>query len=487
MKPSILQDQEKKINQLFFIVDAVVPVSATLFVIFLLQGSLIDTVALLMTVATVLTKIFEKKLGRYAKYIYATAMPFWGTIIIIVGNDGKFAAMTQAYLFWLLFAIAYYDTSVIKAVAGTTVGFTTLGLIFFTEAFSHMHNLVIWIFIGIVYVLAFLGALLISGQSYSMFCEVDKKNQKTQKLLDDVKEAFDDIHESTNNIYKSLNTFEQNTQEIASSTEEIATSADKQVSEVNGSVSIFNDLNGMIENSQNRVNETVDNMAYLNQRNEDVIQSISDLSTQFQENIEATKITSEGIKILSEKSSLIGEIIVSINSIAQQTNLLALNASIEAARAGEAGRGFAVVAGEINSLSVQCSEATKKIDAILKDIIQTVDELNGTIIRSNETINTSNEKLSDTVEIFHTMMSSSDKVIEVTENLKKDLSSIVVVKEKLLQSMEELEQISKQSAQTTTEISSSTEEQVAGVEAILSSMEKVQSGIEKLSTILEEK
>lgn len=67
MKPSILQDQEKKINQLFFIVDVVVPFSATLFVIFLLQGSMIDTVALLMSVATILVKIFEKKLGRYAK------------------------------------------------------------------------------------------------------------------------------------------------------------------------------------------------------------------------------------------------------------------------------------------------------------------------------------------------------------------------------------------------------------------------------------
>lgn len=71
---------------------------------------------------------------------------------------------------------------------------------------------------------------------------------------------------------------------------------------------------------------------------------------------------------------MFGGIIESIREIAQQTNLLALNAAIEAARAGEAGKGFAVVADEINSLSAESSDATAKIDAILKDIIQTVEE-----------------------------------------------------------------------------------------------------------------
>lgn len=487
MHSSILENREKKINQLFFIVDILVPVVASVFVILLLQGTLIDLIALLMVAATILTKIFEKKLGSYAKYIYTTAMPIWGQVIIIVANDGKFIAMTQAFMLWLLLAIAYYDTKVLKVTVGTTVGATALGLIFFTESYLKMHNLTVWIFIAAVYALAAIGAFIIASQSYSLFSDVESKNEDTQKMLAHVKDAFDDIQESSGSIYESLHTFEQNTQDIASSTEEIANSAERQVSEVGGSVSIFNDLNEVIENSQNRVNETVENMAYLNKRNEEGILAIHNLSAQFQENIKATQITSEGIKVLSEKSSLIGEIIVSINSIAEQTNLLALNASIEAARAGEAGKGFAVVAGEINSLSVQSADATKKIDAILKDITSTVDELNGTIIKSNETINTSNDKLLDTVEIFNTMMSSSDKVIEVTENLKKDLENIVAVKERLLNSMEDLEQISQQSAQTTTEISSSTEKQVDGVEAILSSMERVQSAIEKLSNILEEK
>jgi methyl-accepting chemotaxis protein len=71
---------------------------------------------------------------------------------------------------------------------------------------------------------------------------------------------------------------------------------------------------------------------------------------------------------LSEQSQAIGEIIATVNDLAEQSNLLAVNAAIEAAKAGEQGKGFAVVAQEVKSLAEQSKQATAQVRTILNDI-----------------------------------------------------------------------------------------------------------------------
>lgn len=216
--------------------------------------------------------------------------------------------------------------------------------------------------------------------------------------------------------------------------------------------------------------QTVENMKKLKEKNDEGITAIAELSQKFSENIASTQVASEGVNSLVQKSNSIGEIIESISQIAQQTNLLALNAAIEAARAGDAGKGFAVVADEINALSAQSSSATQKIDAILKDVISTVNDISKVIDNNNVIVKESNEKLDDTVKIFEIMLNSSEEVIAVTNTLKAELAKIIDIKDQLLLAMERVEDISQQSVQNTAEISASTEEQASGVESILRSM-----------------
>jgi methyl-accepting chemotaxis protein len=74
------------------------------------------------------------------------------------------------------------------------------------------------------------------------------------------------------------------------------------------------------------------------------------------------------ILALSEQTQQVGEIIASVEDLADQSNLLAVNAAIEASRAGEQGRGFAVVAQEVRSLAERSKAATVQVRTMLTDI-----------------------------------------------------------------------------------------------------------------------
>ncbi|MDU1444041.1 MAG: methyl-accepting chemotaxis protein [Clostridium cochlearium] len=115
----------------------------------------------------------------------------------------------------------------------------------------------------------------------------------------------------------------------------------------------------------------------------------------------------EKVNELTDKQKDTAQILQIIKNIASQTNLLGLNAAIEASRAGENGRGFAVVATEVRKLSEQSQESVKNIEAILKEMTDSVNDINNTIgnvgaisqeqAAATEEILSSTEEINDTI------------------------------------------------------------------------------------------
>ena len=101
--------------------------------------------------------------------------------------------------------------------------------------------------------------------------------------------------------------------------------------------------------------------------------------------------TNDTVKGMVAAGKEIGDVVATINEIAEQTKLLALNATIEASRAGEAGKGFAVVASEVKNLASQTAEATEKIASRIANMQGVTGNAASAIKEIGETIGEINE------------------------------------------------------------------------------------------------
>lgn len=97
-------------------------------------------------------------------------------------------------------------------------------------------------------------------------------------------------------------------------------------------------------------------------------QSAADVAAEMDHIREQMEDIAASMVRLSEQCQDIGQIIATVEDMAEQSNLLAVNAAIEAAKAGDQGKGFVVVAQEVRSLADQSKQATHRVRTILNDI-----------------------------------------------------------------------------------------------------------------------
>lgn len=170
MKSGILSIEEERANAIACIFGVLASAGAFVVVVGFLDGTLKDTVSLGLVAICLFIRFLEKKSGwfqRYAKYAYMT-IPFWSTWVLVISNDGKYAAVTQAYFMWLILSVAYYEVSVVLFCSSVTIASTVGALILFPEAMLQLDNFTIWCYIFSVYLLATILAAIVASRMRSL-------------------------------------------------------------------------------------------------------------------------------------------------------------------------------------------------------------------------------------------------------------------------------------------------------------------------------
>ncbi len=141
---------------------------------------------------------------------------------------------------------------------------------------------------------------------------------------------------------------------------------------------------------------------------------------------ENQKHLSNKLSTLSENAGKIKDVLFVIDDIADQTNLLALNAAIEAARAGEFGKGFAVVAYEVTKLADKTQESLADVNKIVALVLDEMKEAVGLMQKSATSISELSVVSSDAsrrITDTSTNIEESVKIIEITVDSAHEATS----------------------------------------------------------------
>jgi methyl-accepting chemotaxis protein len=179
-------------------------------------------------------------------------------------------------------------------------------------------------------------------------------SENLRNIIGQVSQTANEVSAASSQLHATAETISTGAEEVASQTSTVAT-ASEEMSATSGDIAHSCLL---AAETSNRASETARGGAEI------VKQTIGGME-RIAHQVNAAAQTVED---LGKRSEQIGEIIGTIEDIADQTNLLALNAAIEAARAGEQGRGFAVVADEVRALAERTTRATREIGEMIKAI-----------------------------------------------------------------------------------------------------------------------
>jgi methyl-accepting chemotaxis protein len=255
------------------------------------------------------------------------------------------------------------------------------------------------------------------GHTTGIYSSVIGMATQLRKIVADISNHSHNIASSSNELLNTSERMAQGAEEVVAQANTVATAGEEMAATSNDIAHNCHLVAGSAQQANNAALEGSDVV----KQTITVMASISD----------RVMSAAQTVEKLGARSDQIGEIVGTIEDIADQTNLLALNAAIEAARAGEQGRGFAVVADEVRALAERTTRATKEIGTMIKAIqqetktaVSAMEEGRNEVERGTHEASRSGKALEDILEQINAVSMQANQIATAAEQQTATTSEI---------------------------------------------------------------
>lgn len=268
------------------------------------------------------------------------------------------------------------------------LGWTVLAEIDVAEAFASVNTVglrIIWtgLLVGLfVAIIAYFAArqiaspvrriseqlIKVSNGELSIDVPIHNRQDEVGILVRTVRAMVEKLKAQTRDIMEAINVLATASNEIATTTVQLASGSEETAVAVTETTTTVEEVKQTAIVSSQKAKHVVTLAQNAVQVSQTGAKSVNETIEGINKLKEQMEYIAETIVTLSDHNQAIGEIIATVDDLAEQSNLLAVNAAIEAAKAGEHGKGFVVVAQEIKSHAEQSKQATKQVRTILNDI-----------------------------------------------------------------------------------------------------------------------
>lgn len=250
----------------------------------------------------------------------------------------------------------------------------------------------------------------------------------------------DKLRRVTGEMQESVGILSSAAQQIVSTTTQVASAATQTATALSETTTTVEEVKQTAQLAAQKAKFVSDSSQRANQISESGKKSVGESIDAMKQIREQMGSIAESIVRLSEQGQTIGEIMLTVNDLAEQSNLLAVNAAIEAAKAGEQGKGFAVVAQEVRNLAEQSKQATVQVRSILGDI-----------------------------------QKATNAAVMATEQGSKAVEAGVKQSVQSGESVQKLSESIAEAAQAATQIAASSQQQMAGMDQVALAMESIKA------------